>query len=149
MRLRQGEQATFERLAEGCGRLRSLQGLLGNRDDSRERVLDPVVQFVQQELLPLLGPLALGDIDDDAEKAVDAAVTITERRAMDLDPAQHAIRPPDAAVEVPVAPGFDRRTERLPDPVAILRHDMPEESLQPPFGQERIVTEDPVVERRT
>ncbi|MEJ2626873.1 MAG: hypothetical protein P8Z80_20980 [Pseudolabrys sp.] len=57
VRLRQRDQPAFEALAERARRSGAARGLRGQRLHGGERVLDPVIELVDQELLALLGEL--------------------------------------------------------------------------------------------
>ena len=62
----------------------------------RQRVLGAVIDLPRQQVLPLLGLLALGDIDGDAADADDVAALVGARRRRAGAPAHLAVRPDDA-----------------------------------------------------
>ncbi len=62
----------------------------------RQRVLGTVVDLPRQQVLPLLGLFALGDIDGDAADADNTAALVGGCRRRARAPAHLAIRPDDA-----------------------------------------------------
>ena len=62
----------------------------------RQRVLGAVIDFPRQQVLALLGLLALGDVDGDAADADDAAALVGGRRRRADAPAHLAVGPDDA-----------------------------------------------------
>src|ERR1041384_1470488 len=58
------DQAALEGLAEGIRRIGAARGLCRQRLYGRQRILDAMVELVDQELLALRGLLAFGDVLD-------------------------------------------------------------------------------------
>jgi len=79
-------------LRHGCHRL-----------NGRERVLDPVVELVQQDRLPFVVPSALGDVMGDADHG-EAAVGADARAPADTDPADALVRPDHAVLHLEIDP---------------------------------------------
>src|SRR4051794_36735497 len=61
-----GEEARLEGLAELLDRAGAARRLRGDRLHRRQRVLDPMIELVEEKLTALLGGLALGDVLRDA-----------------------------------------------------------------------------------
>jgi hypothetical protein len=58
---------------------RMLQRLAGDRLHGRQRVLDAMIELVEQQALQLLGALALGDVASDLRRADHASRPVTQR----------------------------------------------------------------------
>ena len=91
---RQRVDPSFDRTDVGLHVLAARQPDDGLRQ--RQRVLGAVIDLPRQQVLPLLGLLALGDIDGDAADADDAAALVGARRRRTRAPAHLAVRPDDA-----------------------------------------------------
>ncbi len=70
MGLRHRLNAAVESLHETFHRHRSKAGQMGDGTDIREHVLNAVIEFGHQKLLPLLGLLAGGDVQNRAHQAM-------------------------------------------------------------------------------
>ena len=66
VRLAERDKAALEGLAERLGRIGAARRLRRQRLHRRQRVLDAVIELVDQELLAIFGFLALGDVLHDA-----------------------------------------------------------------------------------
>ncbi len=73
-------QAALEARGELLRRLRSPQGLARDRLHRRERILDPMIELAEQQLLRRLNLLALGDVEVHAEHASCAIGTVGSRQ---------------------------------------------------------------------
>src|SRR5215212_865039 len=95
-----GEQARLEGLAELLDRAGAARRLRRDRLHRRQRVLDPMIELVEEKLAALLGGLALGDVLRDADESQRTIVPI-DRPSADLHAVQAAVRPdhPILAVE--------------------------------------------------
>src|SRR5690606_33876879 len=59
----------------------------------RERVLDPVIELINEDLLPALGPLAFGYVDEHVDGADEIPFGITKRRGIGDERNARAIGP--------------------------------------------------------
>ena len=84
---RQGQQPRFEGRLEGFRIRAGAQGLGGDRLHRGQGVLHPVIQFVQQELLLLLGPDSIGDVAAFDEDAPRRAAGVEDRLEDEVDEA--------------------------------------------------------------
>ena len=80
VRPRQRLQAPGEAGDEGAGARLGPQRLAGDRLDRGKRVLHPVVELAQQQSLPLLARLALGDVARDLGGADHVPGAVADRR---------------------------------------------------------------------
>ena len=113
-----GARQRHDPLAEGASEFLRIGlaalGVLGQRLDDGERVLDPVVELVEQQALALFGGLEVGDVDQHADHAQRLAGSVAIDLAAIHHPAHLAVGPADAVGELvlllggedlPLAPG--------------------------------------------
>jgi hypothetical protein len=121
--LGQGDDAGRERLlglGQGSG---GVEGLAGDGLDRGQRVLDPVIQLVDQQPQVQLGPLALGDVDGGADHAHRPAGLVEEAPPLGRDPALLAVVAADRTifdVDVAAQRRIHRRQQNLARGLAIL-----------------------------
>src|SRR5262245_14419779 len=96
--------ASIERRYEIGDRSAALPGVGNNSADGRERVLDAMVELGQQSALLFLHPLALGDVNADADDSVWVASAAKGKETARLDPSQLACRTRDTILDVIFAP---------------------------------------------
>src|SRR6185436_17425366 len=84
----------------------ALTGALSNYGNVRENILDPVVKLGDQQALLLLGPLALGYVDIDADYAFRTLVAIVDDEGAGLDPTNLIARPYNPILHVVLALPF-------------------------------------------
>src|SRR5262249_33463058 len=91
-----------------CGEIRDRSGPLpGMGDDSshgRESVFDAMVEFGIQDFAGLLGSLALGNVDVDADHPLGVPRGIVRDEAARLNPSQPAIRANNSVLKIMFAP---------------------------------------------
>ena len=102
-----GEQSQLEGLQELLPRSRVAPGLRGDRLDRRERVLHPMVELVQQDLVAFLGLAPVGDLHRHPDQAL-GSVRIGDHVAAHVDPMHGAVRPAATVLDVELPLGFDR-----------------------------------------
>ena len=84
-------QARLDALEGGVGIRGRAERLRDDRLDRGERVLDAVVELVEEEALALLGLLALGRVHDDAEGAHRPSAGVEEDAALEEGPARRRV----------------------------------------------------------
>ena len=96
VRLRQRKEPRLEGGGEVAEIRCRAQGLGGERLDRRERVLNPMIELVDQELALLLRLLALGDVDQAADHPLEAPVGVAlgDGAVPDPDPVTVAMTDP-------------------------------------------------------
>ena len=99
VRLRQRDQPSFEAVAEFFRARHAARGLRGERLHGRQRVLDAVIELVDQQPVALLGRLALGDVLHHAHQIEQIGLGVAHRRGTDRHPDHAAVLAHEALLD--------------------------------------------------